>query len=66
MGRRAVLAAFAALLACLIWSGSARAQDPVAGDFQKVTLDDNTQNPMELERSRWPSPRAPPIRTAGP
>src|SRR3954468_1187111 len=49
MGRRAVLAVFAALLACLIWSGAARAQTPVAGDFQKVTLDDNTQNPMELD-----------------
>ena len=32
-----------------IWSGAARAQTPVAGDFQKVTLDDNTQNPMELD-----------------
>src|SRR4051794_386796 len=49
MGRRAVLAVFAALLACLIWSGAARAQTPVAGDFQKVTLDDNTSNPMELD-----------------
>ena len=27
----------------------AYAQDPVAADFQKVTLDDNTQNPMELD-----------------
>ena len=25
------------------------AQDPVAADFQKVTLDENTQNPMELD-----------------
>src|ERR1700712_667307 len=49
MGRRAVFAVFAAMLACLIWSGAARAQTPVAGDFQKVTLDDNTQNPMELD-----------------
>ena len=49
MGRRAVFAVFAAMLACLIWSGAARAQAPVAGDFQKVTLDDNTQNPMELD-----------------
>src|SRR3954469_10144900 len=49
MGRRAVLAVFAALLASLVWSGAARAQSPVAGDFQKVTLDDNTQNPMELD-----------------
>ena len=26
-----------------------RAQDPAAGDFEKVTLDDDTQNPMELD-----------------
>ncbi len=52
MGRRSVLAVFTAMLACLIWSGTARAQDPVAGDFQKVTLDDNTQNPMELDIAR--------------
>src|SRR5215210_7187505 len=38
-----------AVLACLFWSGAARAQTPVAADFQKVTLDDNTQNPMELD-----------------
>ena len=31
------------------WSGAAQAQQPGAGDFQKVTLDDNTQNPMELD-----------------
>ena len=49
MGRRAVFAVFTAMLVCLIWSGAARAQTPVAGDFQKVTLDDNTQNPMELD-----------------
>src|SRR3954466_11548319 len=30
-------------------SAPARAQAPVASDFQKVTLDDNTQNPMELD-----------------
>src|SRR3954462_13247959 len=30
-------------------SAAARAQAPVASDFQKVTLDDNTQNPMELD-----------------
>jgi cytochrome c len=45
--------AFAACLVVLFWvvfGGSpARAQDPVASDFQKVTLDDNTQNPMELD-----------------
>ena len=33
----------------LRWTGVARAQAPVASDFQKVTLDDNTQNPMELD-----------------
>ena len=38
-----------AILACLFWSGAARAQTPTAADFQKVTLDDNTQNPMELD-----------------
>src|ERR1044072_3870905 len=48
MGRTcAVLAA--ALLACLIWTGAAGAQAPTAADFQKVTLDDNTQNPMQLD-----------------
>src|SRR3954464_7430657 len=30
-------------------SAAARAQAPVASDFQKVTLDENTQNPMELD-----------------
>src|ERR1700710_1809990 len=49
MGRRAVFAVFAALFACLIWTSAAGAQTPAAGDFQKVTLDDNTQNPMELD-----------------
>src|SRR4051794_17878414 len=40
----------AAILGCLIWTGVARAQAaPVASDFQKVTLDDNTQNPMQLD-----------------
>ena len=38
-----------ALFVVLGWSGVAQAQDPVAGDFQKVTLDENTQNPMELD-----------------
>ena len=38
-----------AILGCLFWSGAARAQAPTAADFQKVTLDDNTQNPMELD-----------------
>src|SRR3954465_13240330 len=48
MGRR-IAAVVAALFACLLWARAARAQTPVAGDFQKVTLDDNTQNPMELD-----------------
>ena len=30
-------------------AAAARAQAPAAADFQKVTLDDNTQNPMELD-----------------
>jgi cytochrome c len=47
--KRALAAWAAALLVVLGWSGVARAQDPVAADFQKVTLDDNTQNPMELD-----------------
>ena len=34
---------------CLCWTALADAQAPVAGDFQKVTLDDNTSNPMELD-----------------
>src|SRR3954452_940511 len=38
-----------AILACLYWTGAARAQAPTAADFQKVTLDDNTQNPMQLD-----------------
>ena len=38
-----------AVLACLYWGGAAQAQTPTATDFQKVTLDDNTQNPMELD-----------------
>ena len=46
---KSILAALAALLACLVWSTAAWAQQPGAGDFQKVTLDDNTQNPMELD-----------------
>src|SRR6218665_2995323 len=48
MGRRTA-AVVAAVFACLLWTGSARAQAPVASDFQKVTLDDNTQNPMQLD-----------------
>ena len=48
MGPR-IVAIVATVFACLIWTGAARAQTPVAGDFQKVTLDDNTQNPMELD-----------------
>src|SRR3954447_811760 len=47
--RHALAAGAVALLVVLGWSGSARAQDPVASDFQKVVLDDNTQNPMELD-----------------
>src|ERR1700742_2893957 len=46
---RNTFAVLAAAVACLCWAASARAQDPVAGDFQKVTLDDNTSNPMELD-----------------
>src|ERR1044072_4200314 len=50
MGRiRAASAVLAAALACLGTATTARAQAPVASDFQKVTLDDNTQNPMELD-----------------
>ncbi len=47
--KRPAIAVVTAILACLCWSASARAQAPVASDFQKVTLDDNTQNPMELD-----------------
>src|SRR6201991_1496879 len=47
--RHALAAVAATLLVVLGWSGAAHAQDPVAADFQKVTLDDNTQNPMELD-----------------
>ena len=52
MGRRstdALAIALATLLLVVAWTGVARAQAPVAADFQKVTLDDNTQNPMELD-----------------
>src|SRR5215216_4092258 len=38
-----------AILACLFWSPPAHAQAPTAADFQKVALDENTQNPMELD-----------------
>src|SRR4051812_38843831 len=47
--RQALAVGAATLLVVLGWSCSARAQDPVAADFQKVVLDDNTQNPMELD-----------------
>src|SRR3954469_26026104 len=47
--RNALAAWMAALLVVLAWTSVARAQDPVATDFQKVTLDDNTSNPMELD-----------------
>jgi PKD repeat protein/glucose/arabinose dehydrogenase len=46
---RTLLAALAAAMACLTWTSAAAAQAPTAGDFQKVTLDDNTSNPMELD-----------------
>src|SRR5690349_14131565 len=51
MGRCRSVAAFIAVMvvACLGWAVPARAQTPTASDFQKVTLDDNTQNPMELD-----------------
>ena len=50
MGRiRAVGVVLTAILVCLGMAATARAQTPVASDFQKVTLDDNTQNPMELD-----------------
>ena len=52
MGRRstdALAIALATLLLVVAWTGVARAQAPVASDFQKVTLDENTQNPMELD-----------------
>ena len=47
--RFALVAFLAAFMAALMSASLAAAQDPVAGDFQKVTLDDNTQNPMELD-----------------
>src|SRR3954462_64105 len=50
MGRiKSVSAVFAAVLACCCWTASAGPEGPAASDFQKVTLDDNTQNPMELD-----------------
>src|SRR6478609_1815675 len=50
MGRiRAVGAVLTATLVCLGTAATARAQTPVSADFQKVTLDENTQNPMELD-----------------
>ena len=52
MSRRstdALAIALATLLLVVAWTGVAQAQAPVAADFQKVTLDDNTQNPMELD-----------------
>src|SRR6187401_3880695 len=47
--RQALAAGAATLLVGFGWSSTAMAQTPVAADFQKVTLDDNTQNPMELD-----------------
>src|SRR5688572_3802844 len=50
MGLRTPIAtAIAAIVMCLCWTNAASAQQPAAGDFQKVTLDDNTSNPMELD-----------------
>jgi cytochrome c len=49
MTQKWIAAVAAAVVACLSWTGAAAAQAPAAGDFQKVTLDDNTQNPMELD-----------------
>jgi len=50
MGLRTPIAtAIAAIVMCLAWTSAAGAQQPAAGDFQKVTLDDNTSNPMELD-----------------
>ncbi|MBE2320930.1 ThuA domain-containing protein [Solirubrobacter sp. CPCC 204708] len=46
---RPIAAAIAVIALSLCWTGAARAQVPAAGDFQKVTLDDNTSNPMELD-----------------
>ncbi|WP_081686370.1 ThuA domain-containing protein [Candidatus Solirubrobacter pratensis] len=51
MGRTkaAIAACFAVLFGLVLGGGTAFAQTPTASDFQKVTLDDNTQNPMELD-----------------
>ncbi len=47
--RAAIAACFAVLFGLVFGGGAALAQAPSASDFQKVTLDDNTQNPMELD-----------------
>ena len=47
--RFALVAFLAAVMAALMSASLAAAQDPVAGDFEKVTLDDDTQNPMEMD-----------------
>ncbi|MEZ0294463.1 MAG: ThuA domain-containing protein [Solirubrobacteraceae bacterium] len=47
--RFALVAFLAAFMAALMSASLAAAQDPVAGDFEKVTLDDDTQNPMEMD-----------------
>jgi cytochrome c len=47
--RLASAAVAAALFACSLLAGTALAQAPTAADFEKVTLDDDTQNPMELD-----------------
>src|SRR3954454_10191753 len=50
MGRRwSASALFAVMLSCLVLAAAGAPPAPVASDFQKVTLDDNTQNPMELD-----------------
>ena len=46
--KEALAALVATLMFALGWSGVAQAQAPVAADFQKVTIDDNTQ-------TRWSS-----------
>src|ERR1700755_2932278 len=47
--RAAIAACFAVLFGLVLGGGTAFAQTPTASDFQKVTLDANTQNPMELD-----------------
>ncbi|HET8786833.1 MAG TPA: ThuA domain-containing protein, partial [Candidatus Limnocylindrales bacterium] len=51
MGRTTLAAAAATVLLVALGTlaGTAFAQAPTASDFEKVTLDDDTQNPMELD-----------------